>query len=205
MAAPRAALLLFIFIGRAGMWQAVFFFCLIQQWHYLIVNFDECNMTTCQSIDSTPYMYVHVDVTQENLLATVFPSLLCGDWGLGFTWVFLVWLRVSHVLVVFCVHQLIEKSDIMQHGVRSGILKVYRWRSTLYQNPRVRATSLISGYASRKKEFRQFSTAIGKGDVQSAVKLAILLWVAGQQMNEMHEALVYICRRGRQRWLWYSD
>ena len=45
-------------------------------------------MTTCQSIDSTPYMYVHVDVTQENLLATVFPSLLCGDWGLGFTWVF---------------------------------------------------------------------------------------------------------------------
>ena len=79
------------------------------------------------------------------------------------------------MLVVFCVHQLIEKSDIMQHGVRSGILKVYRWRSTLYQNPRVRATSLISGYASRKKEFRQFSTAIGKGDVQSAVKLAILL------------------------------
>ena len=42
-----------------------------------------------------------------------------------------------------------------------------------------------------KKEFGLFLTAIGKGDSASAVKLAIFLRVAGQRINDMHEALVF--------------
>ena len=42
-----------------------------------------------------------------------------------------------------------------------------------------------------KKVFGLFLTAIGKGDSETTVKLAIFLRVAGQQINNMHEALVF--------------
>ena len=55
-----------------------------------------------------------------------------------------------------------------------------------------------------KKEFGLFLTANGKGDSASAVKLAIFLRVAGQRINDMHEALVF-GEGGRQRGLCHCD
>lgn len=42
-----------------------------------------------------------------------------------------------------------------------------------------------------KKVFGLFLTAIGKGDSETTVKLAIFLRIAGQRINNMHEALVF--------------